>query len=149
MLPANLQHNPLLARLQASGRRVTQQRGAVCAALMALGGHPTAKEIWRLVHAMWPSTSQATVYNTIAALEELRLIRKIEIAGDEHAHYDMDTTPHVNVACTHCGQIVDVYTDRLEDLLGSIASRTGYSLAPQAGAIVYGLCASCAGPKGA
>src|SRR3954468_10664099 len=101
----------LLARLEAHGRRVTHQRSAVCQALLAHGGHPTATEIWRSAHALWPSTSQATVYNTIATLEELRLIHKLEIAGDEHTHYDMDTAPHVHAACTRCGRIADVYTD--------------------------------------
>jgi len=49
------------------------------------------------------------------------------------------------VACTCCGQIEDVYVDALDDLLRSIAARSGYCLAPQAGTIIYGQCAACAG----
>jgi Fur family peroxide stress response transcriptional regulator len=135
--------NQLLTRLAASGRRVTAQRLAVCEALLAHGGHPTTTEIWDRVHTMHPSVSQATVYNTIATLEELRLIQKLDIAGDEHAHYDLDVAPHVNVVCTGCGRIADVYTDTLEALLGLVAARAGYSLDPQEGVIVYGLCAEC------
>src|SRR6185295_3904918 len=94
-------------------------------------------------HAARPSISQATVYNTITALEELGLIRKLDIAGDEHAHYDLHVEPHVNIVCTRCGRITDVYTDTLEALLGLVAARSGYQLAPGDGVIVYGLCTPC------
>ena len=135
--------NPLLAGLEAGGRRVTPQRAAVCEALLAHGGHPTASEIWQMVLAAHPSISQATVYNTIAALEELRLIRQLHIAGDEHAHYDLASAPHVNAFCRRCGRVADVYTDTLEALFGLVASRSGYALDPAEGVIVYGVCAEC------
>src|SRR5215216_1879308 len=63
--------NRLLAQLEASGRRVTTQRIAVCEALLAHGGHPTAAEVYQRVHTVHPAISQATVYNTLSALEEL------------------------------------------------------------------------------
>jgi Fur family transcriptional regulator, peroxide stress response regulator len=133
----------LLAQLEAGGRRTTPQRAAVCAALLAHGGHPTVAEIWRQVRAEHPGISQATVYNTIAALEELRLIRTLDIVGDEHAHIDLCVQPHVNVVCTRCGQISDIHTDTLEALLGLVATRSGYRLDPGDGVIVYGVCAAC------
>jgi Fur family peroxide stress response transcriptional regulator len=133
----------LLSQLEAAGRKVTRQRAAVCAALLAHGGHPTASQIWLIVRRAHPSISQATVYNTIAALEELRLIKRLEIAGDEHTHYDLKVAPHVNAVCTRCGRIADVYTDTLEALLGLVAARSGFNLDPHEGVIVYGLCAEC------
>lgn len=133
----------MLAQFERGGRRITRQRAAVCEALLAQGGHPTATQLWQRVHAAHPSISQATVYNTIAALEDLRLIQKLEIAGDEHAHYDAAGSPHVNVVCTRCGQIADVYTDTLEALLSLVGHRSGYDLALDASVIVYGVCAAC------
>ena len=138
------QLNSLLAKLEAHGKRVTSQRAAVCDALLSASSHPTAGEIWRLVQAQHPSISQATVYNTLAALEDLHLVRALGIVGDEHTHYDICVDPHVNVVCTACGRIVDVHTDTLEALLGLVAARTGYRLVPQEGVIVYGLCPECA-----
>jgi len=133
----------LLAQMEAGGRRITPQRAVVCEALLAQGGHPTATQLWQRVHEAHPSISQATVYNTIAALEELRLIQKLEIAGDEHAHYDLAIDPHVNIVCTRCGRIADVYTDTLEALLVLVAHRSGYDLTPGSGVIVYGACTAC------
>ena len=144
MTTVNPKLNRLLSKLEARGKRVTGQRAAICEALVSHGGHPTTSEIWRRVRALHPSISQATVYNTLAALEELRLIRALDILGQNHTHYDLCVDPHVNVVCTQCGRIADVQTDTLEALLGLVAVRTGYQLAPQDGVIVYGLCPECA-----
>jgi Fur family transcriptional regulator, peroxide stress response regulator len=143
MTTVDLKLSQILARLEGAGKRVTQQRAAVCEALLAHSGHPTIAEIWQRVHATHPSISQATVYNTIAVLEEQRLIQKLDIMGDEHAHYDLNVAPHVNAVCTRCRRITDVYTDTLEALLGLVAARSGYTIDPQEGMLVYGLCTEC------
>ena len=135
--------NRLLAQLEASGRRVTAQRIAVCEALLVYGGHPTAGEVYQRVREAHPGISQATVYNTLAALEELNLIRLLHIVGDDHAHYDLGVDPHVNAVCTRCGRITDIHTDTLEALLGLVALRSGYQLSQGEGVIVYGLCPDC------
>jgi Fur family peroxide stress response transcriptional regulator len=135
--------NRLLDQLEASGRRVTTQRIAVCEALLAHGGHPTAAEVYQRVHAAHPAISQATVYNTLSALEELNLIHLLHLVGDDHAHYDLGVEPHVNAVCTRCGRITDIHTDTLEALLGLVAMRSGYQLSPSEGVIVYGLCSEC------
>ncbi len=141
--------NRLLAQLEASGRRVTTQRIAVCEALLAHGGHPTAAEVYQRVQAAHPAISQATVYNTLSALEGLSLIRVLHIVGDDHAHYDLGVDPHVNAVCTRCGRITDIHTDTLEALLGLVATRSGYQLSPSEGVIVYGLCPECASIRAA
>jgi len=136
--------NRLIAQLEFGGRRGTPQRIAVCEALLTYNGHPTAAEIYQLVHAAHPAISQATVYNTLTVLEELGLIRTLHLVGDDHAHYDLGVEPHVNAVCTRCGRITDIHTDTLEALLGLVAARSGYRLSPGEGVIVYGLCADCA-----
>ena len=135
--------NRLLAQLEASGRRLTTQRIAVCEALLAHGGHPTAADVYQCVHAAHPTISQATVYNTLSALEELGLIRLLHLVGDDHVHYDLGIEPHVNAVCTCCGRITDIHTDTLEALLGLVAIRSGYQLNPSEGVIVYGRCPEC------
>jgi len=133
----------LLTQLESAGRRITPQRMIVCEALLAHGSHPTATQVWQRVHETHPSISQATVYNTITVLEELRLVQKLEITGDEHAHYDINIEPHVNAFCTRCGRITDVFTDTLEALLVLVAHRSRYQLSPDSGVIVYGICDVC------
>lgn len=143
MMTTTTKLNSLVAHLESAGKRVTAQRIAVCEALLAHGDHPTIAEVWQRVREQHPNISHATVYNTIAVLEEQSLIKKLDIAGDEHAHYDLDLVPHVNTVCTKCGRIADVYTDTLEALLGLVASRSGYDVDTTSGMLVYGLCADC------
>lgn len=143
MVSGSSQLNSLIAKLEAGGRRVTPQRVAVCELLLQHEGHPTAGEIWRLVQQHHPAISQATVYNTLAALTQLGLAQALDIAGDEHTHYDLCAEPHVNVVCTSCGRIADVHTDTLEALLGLVANRSGYQIEARHGVIVYGLCEKC------
>jgi len=143
MNQSSLKLNRLLAKLEASGRRITTQRIAVCEALLAHGGHPTAAEVYQHVHAAHPAISQATVYNTLSTLEELGLIHLLHIVGDDHAHYDLGDEAHVNAVCKSCGRIADIHTDTLEALIGLVAARSGYHLIPSEGVIVYGLCPDC------
>ena len=136
------QRERLFAQLEQHGKRITPQRATVIEALLAHGGHPTPMEVRDLVWQKDASISQATVYNTITILAELDLIRKLNIADDEHTHYDVDVSPHVNVVCNRCGRINDVHTDTLEALLGLVATRSGYQI-ESGGVTMYGLCDAC------
>ncbi len=139
-----IRQNRILAQLERSGRRVTSQRQAIIAAMLAHGGHPTTMDIYDALQQQHPSISQATVYNTITMLEELGILHRLELADDEHTHYDLDTDPHVNVVCRTCGRITDVHTDTLEALMGLVSARSGYDVSRE-GVVVYGVCATCAG----
>jgi len=132
----------LLGGLEQAGRRATPQRQAVCAALVEHGGHPSAAQIFERVHAQFPMISQATVYNTLETLRELGLVVQLDVGSAEHARYDLQTQPHLNIVCTRCGAIADLHTDTLDALLHQAARRSGYAL-DQSKALVYGLCPLC------
>ncbi len=133
----------LLNQLEAAGKRSTPQRHAVCQALVEHGSHPTVAEVFERVRAIFPMISQATVYNTIDTLQELGLVRQLDIANHEHTHYDLDLRPHINVVCTHCGLITDLYTDTLDALLAQVSNRSGYQIEAQSALLVYGICPAC------
>ncbi len=132
-----------LQRLEASGKRSTPQRHAVCQALIEHGGHPTVAEIYERVRGIFPMISQATVYNTVDTLEELGLIHRLEIANHEHTHYDLNPQPHINLVCTHCGFISDVHVEMLTSLLNVISQHTRYRVQHASGIVVYGTCPGC------
>lgn len=134
----------LLSGLEAAGRRATPQRQAICAALVAQGGHPSTAEVYERVRAQFPMISQATVYNTLETLRELGLVVQLDVGTAEHARYDLQTHPHLNIVCTRCGAIADVHTDTLDALLLQAARRTGYAL-DGGKALAYGLCPTCQG----
>jgi Fur family transcriptional regulator, peroxide stress response regulator len=137
------QIDDLLSQLEQAGKRATPQRYAVCQALVEHGGHPTVADVFERVRATFPMISQATVYNTMDALEEAGLLHRLDIANHDHTHYDLDLTPHINVVCRHCKYITDVFIDTLDDLLTRVGERTGCKIDHRAGLVVYGVCPKC------
>ena len=62
----------LVARLRSAGHRITPQRLAIIKTLVDSGEHPSVEQIYRRVRKDFPTTSLATVYNTLERLKEKR-----------------------------------------------------------------------------
>ena len=133
-----------LDELESAGKRKTLQRYEICRALVESEGHPTVADIYRQVIQRFPMISQATVYNTVETLRELGLIIRLDIANHDHTHFDVDTSPHVNVVCRYCCAITDVHDESVDLLITSIAEKSGFRLTAEAGLILYGVCPQCA-----
>ncbi|CAB1129285.1 Fur family transcriptional regulator [Candidatus Hydrogenisulfobacillus filiaventi] len=91
--------------LKAGGMRATPQRLAVLEALEGLS-HPTAEEVFQAVTRQYPTISLATVYNTLAQLEERGLVRTVNAAGLRR--FDLRTEPHFHLSCVRCHRLTDV-----------------------------------------
>jgi Fe2+ or Zn2+ uptake regulation protein len=89
--------------------RCTAQRLDVYRALASSKSHPTAEQLHRLVRETSPGTSLATVYNTLDALCEAGLARRLSTPGGV-ARFDADLSDHLH-AVADDGQIMDVPTD--------------------------------------
>jgi Fe2+ or Zn2+ uptake regulation protein len=97
--------------------RRTRQREAVYAALAATCAHPTAEDIHRQVKGTGQPISLATVYNTLEALTDAGLCRRIAPTGALGAErggasfrYDADTSEHVHLITAE-GRVVDIPPD--------------------------------------
>lgn len=109
--------------LKEKGYKMTSQRQHVFDVVTENNGkHLNSQEIYDLVRQEYPEIGVATVYRTLALLEEMGLIygvdfedgfRRYEIANtrEEHRHH--------HLICLECGSIQEVE----EDLLGSIEER--------------------------
>jgi len=132
----------LVQQLKSVGLRVTPQRLAIFSALVSTDSHPTAQALFEQLHPQLPSLSQATVYNTLQILAERGLILEIGTAGDGAVHYDGDPTPHVNLICTNCHGVQDLF----EIPLGSVAKdkigQAGFKIHAMHIAF-YGQCQDC------
>ena len=87
--------------------RCTQQRVAVFEALRGCKTHPTAEELFNLVRPQMESLSLATIYNTLDALCEAGLARKMPTANGSF-RYDADTSAHTHVCFADSAEIADV-----------------------------------------
>ena len=128
--------------LRRAGLRVTNQRVAVCDFLVRTKSHPTPSQVYEAVHREHPEISQATVYNTLNTLRDLGAIVEIS-AGSEHTHYELDTSPHINLICLRCNQVSDLQDNLAPDLLmDSIFQNTGFR-ASTLQVQVTGFCPGC------
>lgn len=132
----------LVSTLKQYGMRMTPQRAAICKYLCETDTHPTAAMIYETVREQYPSLSLMTVYNTLNTLVSLGTLNELGHAGDGNIHYDADTSPHINLVCIACHQIVDIETEQIANMGSEIGVASGYKLLG-ARMMYYGLCPDC------
>ncbi len=131
-----------LQALKQAGHRITSQRQAICEYLAATDKHPTPYQVYADISTEHPEISRATVYNTLNTLQSLGAIVEIKL-GEDQTHYETNLTPHINLLCLRCHQIID-YAGilPLEDLQKVLVAETGFQ--PVAAKIdIIGFCQSC------
>lgn len=88
-------------------QRNTRQREAIMEFLRGNVSHPSAEDIYRVVHDRFPSLSLATVYNTLETLKDAGEVQELEI-DSERRRYDPCVRPHHHVICVRCRKVVDI-----------------------------------------
>jgi Fur family peroxide stress response transcriptional regulator len=96
----------MIEAFRTAGRRMTPQRRAILSYLAGRTDHPSARKIYRALSRRVPSLSLATVYNTLAALVDLGLVREIDFEATDN-RYDTNLAPHLNLVCVRCSSILD------------------------------------------
>lgn len=66
--------------------------------------HPTVDQIFSVMCEQIPALSKATVYNTLKAFIEAKLVRVLNIEGNE-MRYDIVMEDHGHFKCSSCGRI--------------------------------------------
>jgi Fe2+ or Zn2+ uptake regulation protein len=135
MQPMNLEE--LRSIFADNGLRSTRQREAVYQTLRACDTHPSADGLMDLVHEVDPEVSQATIYNTLEALVECGLARRIPSPTSGGAcMYDANIGEHVHLILKD-GRVMDVPMDLGQQIIDAVpatvlkelSERTGIELA--------------------
>ncbi len=136
------QANTIVQALKAKGLRVTPQRFAVYANLLARADHPTADDILGDLNQEAPTSSQATVYSSLQALRDAGLVREV-LLDQGVCRYDANVAPHHHFRCRACGEIEDIAWEEFQGVnVGQLRPRLkvdGYEVT------VHGLCDRCNG----
>lgn len=85
--------------------------------------HPTAEEMYRILHDKGYKMSMATVYNNLNSLSDEGAVRKISIQNQPD-RYDK-LTPHDHLICCKCGEIKDMF---LKNRRPEIEKEIGHSI---------------------
>jgi Fur family transcriptional regulator, peroxide stress response regulator len=130
----------IVTTLKAKGLRVTPQRFAVYANLLARTDHPTVEQILVDLNQSCPVSSQATIYSSLQALRTAGLIREVLLEAGV-SRFDAIVAPHHHFHCQQCGAIEDISWDALP-LVEFDKLRTGLR-AQTYETIVRGYCDRC------
>ncbi len=139
-MPSELTDNQ--AVLRRHGMHVTAQRLAVLRAVSD-GPHRTADDIYKVVRAEIGAISHQAVYDSLAALTDKGVFRRIQPAGSSARYENRVGDNHHHLICRRCGRMVDVdcavgYTPCL-----TADDDSGYEI-DEAEVIYWGRCPQCA-----
>jgi Fur family peroxide stress response transcriptional regulator len=126
---------------QDKGLRLTHQRLEILRELVGAKDHPSAETVFGRVRRRLPTISLDTVYRTLSTFDELGLIMRVPVTGDQ-GRFDADTSPHHHFVCSRCRSIYDFLWDEFDKLvlpddsesLGNVADRR---------VVVRGVCHIC------
>ncbi len=118
----------ILARCEANGLRMTEQRRTIAAVLEAATDHPDVEELYNRAVAADPRISLATVYRTVKLFEEAGILDKHEF-GDGRARYESaDRDHHDHLIDVNSGEVIEFVDPEIEALQERIAAKLGYKL---------------------
>ncbi len=121
--------------------RYSRKREIIKEAVMNNRIHPTAEEVYEIVHKTNPEISMGTVYRDLNQLAEAGEILKLTMA-DGPDRYDGTLRPHQHASCIKCGKVVDFDYD-MSETKKAVLAQTGIN--PVACFIsVKGICCDCA-----
>lgn len=97
------------------GMRVTPQRVEIYREVAKSCEHPDAETVYESVKEKMPNVSVDTVYRTLASLEDLDMIFRVDNQLPK-ARFDADKTPHHHFICTKCNEVYDIFLEEGEKI---------------------------------
>lgn len=118
----------MIARCEAKGLRMTDQRRTVARVVGEAEDHPDVEELHARAAKLDPRISLATVYRTVKLFQEAGLLERHEF-GDGRARYeDAERDHHDHLIDVNSGQVIEFVDPEIEALQEKIATRLGYRL---------------------
>ena len=118
----------IIARCEARGLRMTEQRRVLARVIGEAEDHPAVEEIYARASAIDPRISLATVYRTVKLFEESGILEKLEF-GDGRARYeDAERDHHDHLIDVSTGQVIEFIDPEIEALQEKSAARLGFRL---------------------
>lgn len=116
----SIDYNILKEDLKKKGYKLTPQRRAVVDTIVENEGkHLTAEEIYDEVKKNCQEIGLATVYRTIALLEEIGVVSRLHL-NDGCSRYELvhsdEHHMHHHLICNKCNVVIEVQDDLLEEI---------------------------------
>jgi Fur family ferric uptake transcriptional regulator len=113
--------------LKGKGLKFTRERELILKAIASRYGHFDPEELYIGIRGKGLKVSKASIYRTLPLLLESGLIEQVE-RTEKHAHYEQTfgRTHHDHMLCISCGNVIEFYSEALEDLQNKICRKKGF-----------------------
>jgi Fur family transcriptional regulator, ferric uptake regulator len=131
-----------LIQLQENGYRLTGARRAVVETIEKSTRALTPLEVYDRARKKYHALGLVTVYRTLEKLEELHVIQRVHQPMGCQAFISASSGHQHLLLCKKCGQANLFEGDDLDELMKSIARKTGYQITEH-WLQLFGLCQDC------
>ena len=121
----------------------SSQREAILDKLRLVTCHPTAEELYEMLHETMPHLSLATVYRNLEQLGKAGLVTVLD--GGSARRFDGNAAPHYHKRCKSCGRVSDLEmpdSNMLDTVIQTLLPRIGCESCKVEFA---GICSCCGG----
>lgn len=134
-----------LATLHGAGLRRGGARTAVVEALARHDCAVTALELDDELRRRKPPVGRASVYRALDQLEELGLVRRLEVCRGTAGYEKVEPSGHHHhhAICRDCGRMVPFEDDSLERAIGKLSDRIDFDITEH-DVVLRGRCERCA-----
>ena len=136
--------NPAIEeQLKQAGLKITRQRTAILSLLIEGDVHLSAEQIYFALKTKGEAFGLATVYRTLALLEQAGILAKTEIPGSGRQSYFYTAGGHRHqLLCTGCGRIILLKSCPAEAFLKAVEEEYDFAVTGHSFEI-FGLCPDC------
>jgi Fur family ferric uptake transcriptional regulator len=118
----------IIARCEAKGLRMTDQRRTIARVIGAAEDHPDVEALYARASAIDPRISIATVYRTVKLFEEAGILDRLEFGDGRSRYEDAERDHHDHMIDMNTGRVIEFVDPEIEALQQKIAERLGYRL---------------------
>lgn len=125
------------------GFRWTNQRSLVTRAVFDSHDHFSAEELLEVCRRMDRDVSRATVYRTLAMLEDAGFVEGLDTGdGGRKFEHVLGHRHHDHMVCNRCGMIIEFFDEELERRQELAAGKHGFTIQSHS-LKLFGLCQDC------
>ncbi|MEI7511349.1 MAG: transcriptional repressor [Candidatus Peregrinibacteria bacterium] len=120
----------------------TKQRAVILEVLTSFSGHFTLAECTKAVQAKDGKIGDITIYRALKTLIEKGIVREIDLP-DGSRKMEVLKGHHDHIFCKNCGNILEFYSNEMEDLQKKIAQENGITLLSHTMTLIAADCKEC------
>lgn len=113
--------------LGGKGLKLTKERTAVLSEVYSFHGHFEPEYLYFRIKDSGSKASRASVYRTLSLLVECGLVKRVTRTdkGNIYEH-TYGHTHHDHMICDSCGEFIEFYSEKLENLQDEICEKNSF-----------------------